>query len=525
MVTPSAPTLHAIPFSYARPMMCPPDEAKLLNEGEKHIICDATDQLLKEIGCLRKVDLDFANGTVSFTAEYIDGHTRQLDREEVVLDILARKFFEDNKEYIEYINPSFASRLWSNVYAKDIEKISEIFYLAYERYKEQYTKEDTLDSRVRKVTIYNLKPGFKSFNYDSSDIAANPDILQEASGEKFKNFIQTYPTSLLSGKKPEKAILFLQSGVDQKSSYEEKVSYLKQVLFLLNFQELFKNILQNMHQRAIAEKRNINMNPCGGDNSPENLRHLQMRIELLSETLSQFPVNDIAMLIPLAFRSSPNDLSEHNAPFENFSQIGCEYSALECSKAKEADTAIRNVLQKKFPEDFSLERSYNNEGIRSINQYLMGISGLAISQGLMGRVAMYNHRNINYCYDSLFQMEPVKDNFLMEFLLAATQFSSNQNYDWIEEKYLGYITEMMGKISIDELNDIKSNIYKLHRVVDELPVAEYLLKKHSSSNQLCADEYVLRNSAIKKLHLLCKATREKVGLPPIRDNTSSCSIM
>lgn len=526
MVTPSTSILHKIPFYDVRLGIPSPAAEKLLSRKEKHIICDAADQLLNEVGCLKEFDLDFCNGTVSLRAEYTfedDESSMESYEIELILDILARKFFEDNKGYIEDINPLLASRIWSNTYAKDIEKISEIFYLAYERYQEQYTKEGALDSRVNGNTMGNLKPGFKSFESDNQEDVANLDILREESGEKFKKFIQTYPTSLLSGKETKKAFLFLQAGVEQKSSYEDKVIYLKQVLFLLNFQDLFKSILEKMHQKTIAEQSDLNRYP--NDSSAGNREALQVRIALLAKTLSQFPVNDVVMLIPLAFRSSPDELSEHNAAFENFSQVGDEYSDFECSKAKQADMVIRDLLKKNFPEDFSLAKSSDNDGIKSINRYLMGISGLAISQGLMGRIAMDNHRTINYKSNSLVQLKSVTDNFLMEFLLAAAQFSSNTTCDWIEEKYLGYINQMMGRISTDELNDIKSNIHKLHRVIDELPVAEYLLEKYTFKNRLLPDEYLLKNNAINKLRFLCKDAREKVGLPPLQRSIFSCSIM
>lgn len=527
MVTPSAPSCHNIPFEY--PSLPPKEIIEHLSVEEKHQFCDATDEMLKQIGNLRRVHLNFVDGTIRLEGEYIDGYSRESCREEVVIDMLARKFFENHKEYIEYLHPSFASRIWNSTYvnhngkiescADNMKKISDLFYLAYERFKEYHTKNGLLDSRIEDGMMSNLKSGFKSYNVCHLGTVGSLDILTGEIGEKFKKFIQSYPLSLLSKKDNEKAMVFLKSGLEQKESFEEQVSYLKKVIFLLNFQDMFKGILEQMYQTAIAEKNKFR--GCRGEGVAEERKHLQIQIDLLKRTLSEFPISDLSMLIPLAFRSSPEEFSKYNESFEKYSLITEAYLESECYNAQQADTVIRNLLQKKFPEDFSLEKSETDNDILSINRYLMGLSGLTFSQGLMGRVAMDEHRTNTYCFEAGFSAHSVKDNILMEFLLEVANCSSHSSYDWMIEKFLAQITYMMGRVSKDEIRYIISEICKLSQIVDQLPVDEALLKKCKSSNK-----YMLRNSAGEKLYSLCKTTRERAKLPPLhRDTSSSCSIM
>lgn len=533
MVTPSAPSCHNIPFNY--PLLRPKKLIEHLSIEEKHQLCDATDEMLKGIGNLRGVYLNFSDGTIRLEAEYIDGDSREPCREEVVIDMVARKFFENHKQYIEYLHPEFASRIWKSTYvnydgkekyyADDMKKISDLFYLAYERFKEYHTKDGVLDFRIENDMMSNLKGGFKSYNVCHLGTTGSLNMITGEIGEKFKKLIQSYPPSLLSKKHNERAMVFLQSGLEQKQSFEEQLSYLKKVVFLLNFKDLFKGILEQMYQTAIDEKNKLR--GCRGEDVFQERQRLQTRISLLKETLSEFPVSDLIMLIPLAFRSSPEEFSKYNEYFEKFSLIPENYLESECYNAQQADTVIRNLLQKNFSGDFSLEKSDTDNDILSINQYLMGLSGLTFSQGLMGRVAMEEHRTNTYYFDTAFTIHSVKDNILMEFLLEVTNCSSHNNYDWMVEKFLAHMTRMMGTVSPHEIRDIISQICKLSQIVDELPVAEALLKKSKSSNRApCDNRYVLRNSAGEKLYSLCKTVREKAQLPPLDCDTSSpCSIM
>lgn len=525
MVTPSAPSCHNIPFDYPR---LDKKVIEHLSMKEREEFCDATDEMLKGIGNLRNVDFDFVDGTIKLEAEYTDGHSGQNCTQEVVIDMVARKFFEDNKEYIQELHPEFASRVWQSTYvshdgkviyhADNMKKISELFYRAYERFKEYHTEDGVPNGQIKKIMMSNWQGGFKSYNILHKVTVGSLDNLSGQIGEKFKKFIERYPPSLLSKKTNEKAMVFLKAGLQQKESFQEQISYLKKVIFLLNFQDLFKGILDEMLRTKVAKKEELRGSRRVG--VKEERERLETRISLLEETLktwSKSPISDLTMLIPLAFRSSPEEFRKYNEYFEKFSLITEDYLESECGNAHEAAKVIRDLLQKKFPEDFSLEKSADDSDILSINRYLMGLSGLTFSQGLMGRVAMEVHRTNTYFFEKGYSVQPVRDNIVMEFLLEVTNCSSHHSYDWMIEKFLAPITLMMGKVSPDEIRYIISEICKLSKIVDELPVAESLLKKSKSSNKEPHDNrYVLRNSAGEKLYSLCKTVRQKANLTPLR---------
>lgn len=524
MVTPSAPSCHNIPFYYP---ILDKEVIDHLSMEERDQFCDATDEMLKGIGNLRKVDFDFVDGTIKLEAEYIDGVSGQNCTQEVVIDMVARKFFEDNKEYIQELHPGFASRVWQSNYishdrkviyhADNMKKISELFYCAYKRFKEYHTEDGVPNGQIKKIMMSNLQGGFKSYNILHKVTVGSLDNLSGQIGEKFKKFIERYPPSLLSKKNNEKAMVFLKAGFQQKESFQEQLSYLKKVIFLLNFQDLFKGILDKMLRTQVAKEKELRDSKRVG--VKEERERLETRISLLEETLETWssPISDLTMLIPLAFRSSPEEFSKYNEYFEKFSLITEDYLESECGKAHEAAEVIRDLLQKKFPEDFSLKKSKDDSDILSINRYLMGLSGLTFSQGLMGRVAMEVHRTNTYFFEKGYSVQPVRDNIVMEFLLEVTNCSSHHSYDWMVEKFLAPITLMMGKVSPGEIRDIISEICKLSKIVDELPVAKKLLKKSKSSNKdPCDNTYVLRDSAGEKLYSLCKTVRQKANLTPLR---------
>ena len=170
---------------------------------------------------------------------------------------------------------------------------------------------------------------------------------------------------------------------------------------------------------------------------------------------------------------------------------------------------MKNLLEKGFGKKLE---SFSNDGIRSIESYLMGISGLAISSGLLGRVAMNDHHKVYYQRHALCSIPNVSDNLPLEFLLTAAQFYPTTNENWIEETHLGYIKEMTGAISSHEIEGLKYKLQRVRDAVNKSPV-EKLLQGSS-----------LKTSAMTKLQSLYKKTREEVGLMPLPDK-SSCSIM
>lgn len=508
MVTPSAPTLGSVDFKLFFPL-CRDAKGELINKEEQLELCDGTDEHLAGHGFLRKVDMDFCDGAVTIT------YQSQRNPEfygSMLLDVVATKFYDQNKDEIARINPHFSNYMESSVLTQGLRKISEIFYRVFDRYlEEQTTDEYGLDNVVQNSTIANSKPGFKNFHRgcDSHNkLVTSPDILTGRAGECFKNFVESLPTSLLTPKNKKKAALFLQEGLNQKRFLSDKVLYLKQVLFLLVFQDVLKDSLLELKQSLNMEKDNLYRSANRSHDLYSQSQYIHKRIELIDKTLEQLPINDLLAAIPLACRSSMEELSQDRY-FMNY-YIKEESLSRECGKARQADIAIRNVLEHSFNVT---PKSFSNDGVNSIESYIMGLSGLAISSGLLGRLAMKDHHQIFYKRQTLCSIPSVSDNLPLEFLVTTAQCYSTTNDNWIDEMYLGYIKQMLGAISPYEIEGLKHKIQRVRDIVKNAPVEKLL-----NGNTLGKD-------AIKNLQSMHTDCRRNVGLAPLPKSNSSCSIM
>ena len=309
------------------------------------------------------------------------------------------------------------------------------------------------------------------------------------------------------------------AGLVQKKVYASKLEYLRQVLFLLTFQDAFKSKLQTMQRELPMDKHMLYTSSSRPSDMSQTSQDIRKRLELIETTLSQFPLNEVAMLIPLACRSSISELEEFDPTFEGSNQIEGNYLIGQCMNARKADLAIREVLKsfKIIPESFSVSKTDVDEvtGMESIDSYLMGISGLAISPGLMGRLAMRDHHAVYYERHWGSTIPHVSDNFPVEFLMTAAQFYSSTNEDWVERKCLGYVTQMMGHIRPHELEIVKASLGQVREAVRRAPV-EILLKEKSGSSSSGSQQHVFRDSGIKKLQGLYEEARGRAGLPPLR---------
>lgn len=505
MATPSAPTLGSVQFTYVYPIERFPEKELLETEEEKLELCDATDEHLAGHGFLREVEMNFGYGSVLLT--YQSQRNPELYGN-MLLDMVATKFYDENKEEIARINPHFSHYMESNILTREVRKVSDVFYRVFDRYLETQTNEEGLDELVERSTIVNSKPGFKNYHsycHRNDKQVASFNILTGQAGKEFKKFLETLPTTLLTEKGKKKAALFLQAALDQKSSCSDKLLYLKQVLFLLTFQDVFRESLLELKQSLNMEKDNLYRSPNRSHDLHSQSQYIQSRIELIDKTLSKLPINDVLALIPLAFRSSMEELSQDRY-FMNC-HVKEESLSRECNKARQADIAIRNMLENSFQIN---PKSFSKDGVNSVESYIMGLSGLAISSGLLGRLAMKDHHKIFYQRNQFCSIPSVSDNFPLEFLVTAAQFYPTSNDNWMEETHLGYIKEMLGGISPHEIEGFKYKIQRVREAVNKIPV-ERLLQGSS-----------LKNSAMTKLQSLHKKTREEVGLAPLPDKSSCC---
>lgn len=516
---PSAPPGRTISFGYATPRGHPIKGDLFGTEQKKEELCQIADRIVNA-GTLEGRDIaavvsgffiDFGKGSITIDADLGQGDTVCSE-----IDVMSTKFIQKEKEYIASINPALAAKLENTPCREEAEKITDIYFELFGKYVDEQKQNPGGESdSFWRSSVRSVVPGFKEKRtFDPLEAMSLAELKEEA-GAKFKSFIQTLPTSLLSSKK---ALCFLQAGLDQKASKADKILYLKQVIFLLTFQEVFKDILKSIStDLAISKRMQYTSSAC--DYNSERI--YQDRAQRIEMTLSQLPVHDVLMLIPLACRASFAELSrdgdEPNDPF----RLSC-YVIEERNRARTADIAFTKVLKDSFGKEvksFSVPTDHSNHhGIWSIEQFLMGVSGLAISSGPNGRFPMHEHQNIYYARDDITALHTASDNVPAEFLLSAAQAYPERDDTWVEERCLAYLTEMVGRVSQHELDGIKAKINNVRRAVDNLSVD---LIKEKSPNQ-----YVLRNSAMEKLRFLCEKAKRESGLSPSSSATkSSCSIM
>lgn len=505
----------SVDLNYGFPCTVPPKSDLFRTREKRQELVQAASYLVGQDYVLTEACMNFGNGSV--VLEVQPAHNPEYSAS-CVIDAVATKFFQEQKEYIESINPALAAKLESLPDREYIEKITEIFYFTFNNYLE----ENPDDQRVTDSTVTEIRPGLKNPKFYRAEVMDTHDWrLNDI--PKFKEFIQSLPTSLLDKNGYKKAIPFLQKALNQKQALQDKLLYLKQVIGFLLLQDVYKNILEDAKLSIAIEQQRIYSDPNREvDLSVEN-SYYASRSDRINKTLSKFPVNSILSLIPLACRSHPSKLSDFNLlkkdpetqhPFI----IDSAYLAQECNNAREADIALRGVLEDSFkasPQKFLGKDDYFE--MQKLESFLMGVSSLAISPGLYGRLPMEDHHTIYYKRDSISHIGSVSDNILCEFLMTSAQFLFEGEYNWMEESCLAYLQQMMGNPSIYELDAIKSKFQRIRDVVERLPV-ESLLKPGSTCNS-----HTLRNSGMKKLYALYQQGKEMSGLQHPAPS-SSCSI-
>lgn len=506
-----------VDFNYYYPTTVPP-RSDLLRTKERRVeLAHAAMHLIGSDYQLTEVTMHFAHGSVILTVQPIDDPEESAS---CVIDAVATRFFQEKKKYIASINPTLAVKLENLSDREDIEKIVNIFYFTLDN----YLKENPNDRDVTDTTIAETRLGLKNPKICRTEVM---DINHWRLNDipKFKEFIQSLPTSILDTRRSKKIMPFLQKALEQKQSLQDKGLYLRQVIGFLLLQEVFKNILEDTKLSIAIDKQN--MYSCRSRNPDLNQEnsYYAYRSERINETLSKIPINSILTLIPLACRSHPSKLSdfdllnkdpESQHPFV----INSEYLAQECNNAREADIALRQLLEESFhvsPQSFLEKDDYFE--MKDLESFLMGISGLAISPGLYGRLPMKDHHTIYYKREGIVHIPEVSDNVLCEFLITAAQFLFEKEYDWMENSCSAYLEQMMGSPSIYELDTIKAKFQTIREVVQRLPI-ENLLKLESKDNR-----YILRNSGVKKLQALYQQGRHMSGLQHPSPNTASSSCL
>lgn len=494
-----------------------PPKSNLLRTKEREFeLKQMASELIGNSCILTEANLDFTKGSVVLGVEPV--HNPHNQCASCILDVMTTRYFQEKKEALREINDHLITKLESLPDREYIEKITNIFYFALNNYlQENPGNKDVLDTTIAETWL-----GMKNPKMGRTEVMDLNDCwLNHA--PKFKEFIQSLPTSILDTKKSKKVIPFVQKALAQKPSLEDKKLYLKQVIGFLLLEEVFKNTLQETKLSLAIEQQNLHFSKNRGPDLDLEISSHARRSERINDTLAKFPLNTILTLIPLACRSHPSELSdcdilskdsESQHPFI----LTSDYIVQECKNARAADIALRQLLEEAFhvsPQSFLGKNDYFE--MQDLESFLMGVSGLAIAPGSYARIPMHDHQTIYYKREGSFHTPAVSDNVLCEFLMTAAQFLFEEKCDWIENSCFAYLEQMMGSPTIYNLDQIKCTFQKIRDVVQTLEVKD-LLKPDAQSGS-----YILRNSGLKGLISLHKEARKKCGLQPYPSNTTSSS--
>ncbi|MGL4348734.1 MAG: hypothetical protein ACRCSV_04690 [Chlamydiales bacterium] len=437
-------------------------------------------------GALKVCELNYVNGLVNLNVMGKD-QKGEVVHEKLILDVLMINFFlkklplelssfQRSSKTIE----NFVTRLESIPCYEDAKKISEVYFAILKKYIEKYDqeKEGLRGNPINNFSNYLVcSKGVKGFfQLQSPILFTTPAIgdlnLLPKKSRFYKLITKSLSISLTTGE-PGISVLFLQHAVSQKTNFQEKKLFLKQVLFMCLFKGALYSILQSleaqMERLPFSEKDLNNRN----------------QLEYIRNSLSKFSVSDLLLIIALSCRSSPIDK-------ESFSLfVSKEFEEDQIDRARIAYEIFIKIFIEHF--GFSHEKLGNRvskevtqlkqEEAAKTNRFIKTLSSMAISRGPFARSAFYN-----YCLEN---EDDLCENLPLELVVTAAQHYSLGDH-WLEEVYLGYIYKIFGRISLSDIALIRDKIEKITNFTDTIPI-EGLLKKNKQ------DEATLDKNIIDKL--------------------------
>lgn len=367
---------------------------------------------------------------------------------------------------------------------KEAEKISQIYFSSLKKYIDNYECRATIGiNPVKKFSEHLLcSEGVKGFRYlkppcllFTSPTIADMMALPDRKKCRFTKFIEKLPESILAFRKNSKKIIesFVQNGLDIRDLYENKILFLKQIIFFM----LFKQFLVSMFSQKVEISNS----------------HAQK--EFLNYALTKCSFSDLLVMIPLACRmSNAADFSKNISLFVSEELIN--------EGIQKANLSYKNFL-KMFSQNynFTLEELGNNGKTRSleqtkINQFIKGLSSLAISGGVFSRPAFYE-----YCLKS---GEDLSENIPLEIILGITEGYFQNGFSF-EESHLGYFLKILNVLPKEELKEIQTAIDTIGNYVKQIPVegflktnerGQYLL--HRKALEMLAECYLKGQEELKK---------------------------
>ncbi len=357
------------------------------------------------------------------------------------------------------------------VFCREAEKISQIYFSCLKKYIDNYECQATIAiNPVKKFSEHLLcSEGVKSFRYSkppcllfTSPTIADTVALPDRKKCRFTNFIEKLPESILAFRRNSKKIIksFVQNGLDIRDTHENKLSFLKQILFFM----LFKQFLVSIFSQKIKTSRS----------------HTQQ--EFLNYAINKCSFSDLLVMIPLACRiSSRKGFLKKTSLFVSEELVN--------QGIKKSNFTYKNFLTI-FSQNynFTLEELGENVTNRSleqtkINQFIKGLSSLAISGGVFSRPAFYE-----YCLKS---GEDLSENIPLEIILGVTEGYFDNDFSF-EESHLGYFLKILNVLPKEELKEIQTAIHIIGNYIEQIPIEGFL--KVNKKGQ-----YLLRGKALEML--------------------------
>lgn len=414
-------------------------------------------------------ELDYSSGLVNIKSS----------KNKFLLDMLNIKFiFTTLFPYLRHLNGNelqglsdLKKKFESIICYKEAEKISQIYFSSLKKYIDNYEFRAPLGiNPVKKFSEHLLcSDGVKGFRYlkppcllFTSPTIADTIALPDRKKCSFTKFIEKLPESILAFRKNSKKIItsFIQNGLDIRDGYENKILFLKQIFFFI----LFKQFLVSMFSQKLETSNS----------------HTQK--EFLNYGLTKCCFSDLLAMIPLACRmSNSEDFSKNISLFVSEELIN--------EGIEKANLTYKNFI-KMFSQNYNFTLEELGENVKDpsleqtkINQFIKGLSSLAISGGVLSRPAFYE-----YCLKS---GEDLSENIPLEIILGITDGYFHKDFSF-EESHLGYFLKILNVLPKEELKDIQTAIHTIGNYINQLPVEEFLKKNKKG-------QYLLRHKGLESL--------------------------
>lgn len=364
----------------------------------------------------------------------------------------------------------------------EAEKISQIYFSSLKKYIGSYECDTTgAINPIKKFSEHLLcSEGVKGFRYlkppcllFTSPTIADKIALPDKNQCRFAKFIDKLPESILAFEKKSKKFIksFLQNGLDIRDTHENKILFLKQIIFFM----LFKQFVFSMFSQKLENSNS----------------HTQK--EFLNYALAKCSFSDLLVMIPLSYRiSKSTNCSKNMSLFVSEELINQE--------VQKANVTYKNFI-KMFSQDlnFTLEDLGENVINRSleqtkINQFIKGLSSLSISGGVFSRYAFYE-----YCLKS---GEDLSENIPLEIILGITEGYFENGFSF-EESHLGYLLKILNVFPREEIPEIHTAIDTIGNHIKQIPVEECLKRNERG-------QYLLHGKALKTLREYYLRGQEKL---------------